>query len=268
MQVRLLGTGGSDGIPAFYGNDRVSNYARQHRGKDLRTRAAALIDGTLKIDLGPDTLCQLNTHGLEARDWTALFFTHSDEDHLCLSELQYGLFPFVECEDLGFTIYANEAVCQKIEERYPKWPIDLVRTQKNTTYLHEGYSVTPVEATHTVGEECHNLIFAKDGCSFLYATDTGVYSEATFAALADRQLDALVIECSDGVHKTPYVGHMDVQQCVEVVGRLRESGALRAGAQVVTTHHTAGGGLTHVELEEILRPYDMRPGFDGMVIEF
>jgi len=267
MQVRLLGTGGSDGIPAFYGNDRVSAHARKVRGKEMRTRSAALVDGTLKIDLGPDTLCQLNAYGLEARDWTAAFFTHSDGDHLCLSELQYGLFPFVECEDLEFTIYANETVCGLINERYPKWPIDLVRTYKNQTYLHEGYEITPVEATHTVGEECHNLIFAKDGVSFLYGTDTGVYSEATFEVLAGRQLDALVIECSDGKYKTPYVGHMDLAQCVEVVGRLRSSGALRPGAQVVTTHHTAGGDLTHAELEEILRPYDIVPGFDGMVIE-
>jgi hypothetical protein len=85
--------------------------------------------------------------------------------------------------------------------------------------------------------------------------------------LAGRQLDALVIECSDGKNKTPYVGHMDLAQCVEVVGRLRSSGALRTGAQVVTTHHTAGGDLTHSELEEVLRPYDIVPGFDGMVIE-
>ena len=63
MQVRLLGTGGSDGIPAFYGNDRVSAHARKVRGKEMRTRSAALVDGTLKIDLGPDTLCQLNAHG-------------------------------------------------------------------------------------------------------------------------------------------------------------------------------------------------------------
>lgn len=267
MQIRLLGTGGSDGIPAFYGNDRVSRYARQHRGKDLRTRAAALVDGTLKIDLGPDTLGQMNAHGLEARDWTALFFTHSDEDHLCLSELQYGLFPFVECEDLGFTVYGNEVVCRKIEERYPKWPIDLVRTEKNRTYAHEGYEITPIHATHSEGEECHNLIFAKDGASFLYATDTGVYSEATFEFLEGRRLDALVVECSDGKNKTPYVGHMDVNQCVELVDRLRESGALASGAQVFTTHHTAGGDLTHGELEDILRPYDIIPGFDGQLIE-
>ncbi len=267
MQIRLLGTGGSDGIPAFYGNDRVSNYARQHRGKDVRSRAAALVDGTLKIDLGPDTLWQMNSQGLEARDWTALFFTHSDEDHFCLSELQYGLFPFVECEELEFTVYGNETVCAKINARYPKWPIDLVRTRKNETYLHEGYEITPIEATHSEGEECHNLIFAKGGASFLYATDTGVYSEATFSALAGRELDALVIECSDGRVKTPYMGHMDVNQCVEVVSRLRSEGALKKDAQVVTTHHTAAGDLTHAELGEILRPYDMVAGFDGMVIE-
>jgi phosphoribosyl 1,2-cyclic phosphate phosphodiesterase len=51
MKVLLMGTGGADGIPALYGNDRVSKFARANGGKDLRTRSAALIDGVFKLDL-------------------------------------------------------------------------------------------------------------------------------------------------------------------------------------------------------------------------
>jgi phosphoribosyl 1,2-cyclic phosphate phosphodiesterase len=267
MQILLLGTGGSDGIPAFYGDDRVSEYARKHGGKDRRSRAAALVDGTLKLDLGPDTLSQMNQHGLDARDWTALFVTHSDEDHLCLSEIQYGLFPFVECEHLGFPIYGNSTVQAKIRERYPLWPMDVIKLEKYKPVSHEGFMITPIHATHKDDEECHNFIIEKEGKSFLYATDTGVYREEVFDFLAGKNIDCLVIECSDGKHKTPYIGHMDIAQCVETVQRLRQSRALSTTAQVFTTHHTAGGDATHQELIDVLKPYDIKPGFDGMTIK-
>ncbi|HLO97788.1 MAG TPA: MBL fold metallo-hydrolase [Fimbriimonas sp.] len=267
MRVLLLGTGGADGIPALYGSDRVSEHARLVRGKNIRSRAAALIDNQIKIDLGPDTVSQIQREGLNAADWSSLFITHTDEDHLCLSEIQYGMFPFIDSEKLEFTIYGNPIVCEMIRHRYPEWPIDLVELHKYQPVTHEQYVVTPIHATHKPDEECHNFIFEREGRSFLYATDTGVYSEEVFGFLAGRQLDALVVECSDGIEKSPYMGHMDVVQCVETVQRLRREGGLREGARVVTTHHTAGGKATHEELEEILGPYDIQVGYDGLSFE-
>jgi phosphoribosyl 1,2-cyclic phosphate phosphodiesterase len=267
MEILLLGTGGADGIPAFYGNDRVSQYARMHRGKDIRSRSSALVDGVLKIDLGPDTHSQMIASGHSPREWNSLFVTHSDDDHLCLSEIQYGLFPFVECEKLEYTIYGNSVVCDLIRKRYPEWPIDLVELHKYRQVEDHGYKVTPVYATHKDDEECHNLLIEKAGKKFLYATDTGYYQDEVFGFLANQQIDALVIECSDGFHKTPYIGHMDVAQCVEVVGRLRESSALATDAQVITTHHAAGGNATHAELEAALNPYGILIGYDGLTIE-
>lgn len=266
MKILLMGTGGADGIPAFYGNDRVSEYARQHKGKDIRSRSAALVDDVLKIDLGPDTHSQMTRYGLRARDWDSLFFTHSDSDHLIVAEIQYALFPFVECDRLEYTIYANSVVLDRIRSKYPSWPMDLVELKKYVPVEADGYSVTPIHATHKDDEECHNLLIERDGKKFLYATDTGYYREEVFAFLAGKQIDALVIECSDGYHKTPYIGHMDINQCVEVVGRLRENGAIRTDAQVYTTHHTANGGGTHAELAETLAPYDIQPGYDGLEI--
>ena len=267
MKVLLMGTGGADGIPALYGHDRVSKYARAKGGRDLRTRSAALVDSALKLDLGPDTLSQVHRFGIDPTEWSAVFFTHSDEDHLCLSEIQYGMFPFVESEKLEYTIYGNDIVCQLIRYRYPEWPIDLIELKKNEPVVHEAYHVTPIQATHKGDEECHNFIIERDGRRFLYATDTGFYKEEVFGILAGREIHALVIECSDGFLKTPYIGHMDIEQCISVVGRLRDSNAISHDAQVFTTHHAAGGNATHDELTEAFAPYDIVPGFDGLSFE-
>lgn len=267
MKVLLMGTGGADGIPAFYGDDRVSKYARTYGGKDLRTRSAALINSDLKIDIGPDTLSQVHRLSINPREWSALFVTHSDEDHLCLSEIQYGMFPFVECEKLEYTIYGNEVVCDMIRHRYPEWPIDLVELKNYETVAYDGYRVTPIKASHKGDEECHNFVIEREGRRLLYATDTGFYPKEVFEFLAGKEIHAMVVECTDGFHKTPYVGHMDLAQCVELVSRLRESHALIDGAQVFTTHHSAGGGATHEELSDALRPYGIAPGFDGLSFE-
>ena len=107
----------------------------------------------------------------------------------------------------------------------------------------------------------------KDGRKFLYATDTGLYRQEVFDFLAGWNIHAVVVECSEGFHKTPYVGHMDLAQCVEQVSRLRENGAIAPGAAIFTTHHTAGGNATHDELTEALAPYGILPGFDGLSFE-
>lgn len=267
MRIQLLGTGAADGIPAFYGNDRVSAHARQYGGKDIRGRSHAIVDGVLKIDMPPDTLANLHKFKLDARDWTGLVYTHSHDDHFCPSELQYGLFPFTEMDHLGYTVYGNELIVKEIRARYPEWPMDVRTIRMNRPFQHARYEITPIQATHKDDEECHNLIIFDGEKKAFYATDTGVYREDVFVALAGSGCDLLVIECTEGHHKTSYAGHLDIEQCLGMVSRLRENGALKADARVVTTHHAAAGGLVHEELEVVLAPYGVEPGYDGMVID-
>lgn len=267
MKVRLLGTGASDGIPAFFADCEVSRYARKHGGKDVRTRSAALVDGVLKIDLPPDTLIQLNRDGLDARDWIALFLTHSHDDHFALGEIQYALHPFTEDEFCPFVIYGNDHICRRLAAQYPDWPIEVVRTCSFSPVEVAGYRVTPIRAHHKLDEDSQNLIVQDGRSSVLYATDTGVWLEETWEFLASFRLDALAIECTEGFAPTSYYGHLDIDECRAVVGRLREMGVLKDGAHVVTTHHSALGGATHAQLEAALADFGVVPGFDGHEFE-
>ena len=268
MNIRLLGTGAADGIPGFFADDMVSRYARDHGGKDVRTRSAALVDGVLKIDLPPDTLTQLHRDRLDARDWTALIFTHSDDDHIAVDELQYAMVPFTELDYLPFTIFANKHVSGEIQCRYPDWPMEMVETHSFEAFEHSGYTVTPVKATHIEHEDCQNLIIQSEGKSLLYATDTGVWPEVTFEFLKAYRFDVLVIECTDGFNDSTYKGHLNVEGVLSVVSRLRKDGVVDSASRVVTTHHGHFGNARHCDLEEALRPHQIEPGFDGMLIEF
>jgi phosphoribosyl 1,2-cyclic phosphate phosphodiesterase len=268
MRLHLLGTGGADGVPALYSDTRVSRYAREHGGKDVRSRAAALIDGHIKIDFGPDTWAQVVREGLDARDWTSVIFTHADADHLAVEELQYSLYPFNSYEAAGFVIYGNNRIVETVGRRYPDWPFEVVLTESFVPFDCCDYRVTPIRAKHGAeGEDAQNLIIERDGRSLLYATDTGIWEEPTWEFLQDYRLDLLVLECTEGFVLTPYNGHLDIEEFRQVVARLRDIGTVTDSTKIVTTHHSHNGEATHTELEAALGPEGVVVGYDGLVIE-
>lgn len=267
MTIRLLGTGGADGIPALFGDDPVSNWAREHGGREIRTRAAAVIDEGLKIDLPPENAAQLFDNGLRATDWDLLLFTHSDDDHLTLSELQYAVYPFTERFEVPFPIYANATVLDEIRRRYPDWPIDLCEVRSFETFESSGYRISPLRARHTPGEDCVNYLIERDGRRLVYATDTGVWSDETFEFLIGTQVHLLVLECTNAFQPSTYLGHLDMEGFSYMIKRLRSSGVLANDSRVITTHHSAAGGARHCDLPSALAPLGAEPGYDGMLLE-
>lgn len=268
MNIRLLGTGGADGIPGFYSDSRVSQYARQHKGKDIRSRASALVDDSLKIDLGPDSWSQIARDGLDARDWTALLFTHSDADHFAPDELMYTLFPFNDFEFAGFVVYANLTICRRILEKFPEWPVEMRTTKSFVPMQHAGYTILPIRAHHLDEEDAHNLVISDGASTLLYGTDTGVWDPPTWEALGDLKLDCLVLECSEGFASTKYDGHLDIEEFDLVLDRLIKLGTVHSGTQIWTTHHSHQGEGTHEELCAHFEPRGVNVGYDGVVIEF
>ncbi|MEQ1821812.1 MAG: MBL fold metallo-hydrolase [Fimbriimonadaceae bacterium] len=266
MTIQLLGTGAAEGIPAIFSDTRVSEFARTHGGKDVRTRCSALLDGRVKIDFGPDSLYQIQREGLDARDWEALVFTHSHDDHFSISELQYFLYPFSSRTEMPFPIYANEVICNQIRQHYPDWPFDLVQTRSFDTFDMGSYKLTPVSAHHMDDEDAQNLLFERDGKTVLYATDTGKWFDQTWDFLRGKRLDLLIIECTNGVAYSDYDGHLGVESLGSVLDRLRQQGTLDSVTPVASTHHSHNGEATYRELVEVLQPLGVTAGFDGLTV--
>ncbi len=267
MIVHLLGTGAAEGIPAFFSNTEVSRYARAHGGKDIRSRSAALIDDCIKIDIGPDTVMQMNRDGLDAVNWTAILVTHSDCDHFAPAELRYALHPFSDKVYADFVVYANEEIVAQIEAMYPDWPFEAVTTRSFQPFTHAGYTITPVAANHMTTEDCQNFVISDGEKTVLYATDTGVWQKPTWDALEHHRLNGMIIECTEGFRPTNYFGHLDIRECIAVVDALRDQGTLLDDAVVCTTHHSHNGGATHGQLEKVLSPHGILVGYDGLTLE-
>lgn len=267
MRVQLLGTGGAEGIPAFFEPSRVSRHAREHGGKDVRSRSCALINDDLKIDLGPDSWHQIARYGVDATQWSAIVYTHSHEDHFCPSELQYALYPFTGEYFAPFTIYGNAEIARLIWERYPEWPLEIVETKSFEPFQHGLYTITPLKAYHKLDEDAHNLLISDGAKTLLYATDTGIWQPETWEFMQGKTVDAAIVECTEGKARTPYYGHMDIHDCAQFVAKLRDLGCLSPASPVFTTHHGHLGDCTHEELEMALCPKGIQPGFDGLTFE-
>lgn len=267
MEIRLLGTGAAEGVPAIFCGCETCREAKLRGGKDIRTRAGALIDGVLKIDIPPETLHHIQRDGLDSYAWTHVLFTHSHDDHFAVKELQYVLWPFDATPKARFPICGSAAVLDAVRNNIPGVEkLELVEWRAFEPHDLGSYSVIPIRAHHKEDEECFNLIIADSSRTILYATDTGWYQEETWAFLADRALDCVIVEATDAFHKTTYWGHLDLQEAIRFRKRLLEIGGLKQDVPVVATHFSHTGRPLHAELAAALTPHGIVPGFDGMVI--
>jgi phosphoribosyl 1,2-cyclic phosphate phosphodiesterase len=268
MTILLTGSGAADGIPAFFGTDRVSTHAREFGGRDRRLRASAVVDGTLRIDFGPDTFAQASALQLDPSSWTHILFTHSHDDHFAPRELQYMFPPFVNGERKP-EIFGNGAILNGIRGSFEHWEsLPTTLTKSFETVAVGEYIVTPIRAYHKLDEDSQNLIIKKGDKTLLYATDTGVWQQDTWSFLPGCQFDAVVMECTDGFNPTEYWGHLSCSEMVTMVDRLRELGCISGSTPVLTTHHSASGDATHAELEAFLARHGITAGYDGLRLEF
>jgi phosphoribosyl 1,2-cyclic phosphate phosphodiesterase len=268
VKVLLTGTGAADGVPGYFSDSELSRFARRHGGKDVRLRSAALIDGVLKIDFGPDTFAQCAALGLSALEWKYIVFTHSHDDHFAPRELQYAFPPFLPPETPTPRVYGNQAILDGIGAAFEMAQnLEMTLTKSFEATKVGEYVLTPIRAYHKLDEDSQNLIIQKDGATFLYGTDTGIYQDETWEFLQGWQFDAAVMECTDGFKPLDYWGHLSCAELIDVITRLREMGCFSEKTYICTTHHAHTGMATHAQLEECLNPHGVDVGFDGKVFE-
>jgi phosphoribosyl 1,2-cyclic phosphate phosphodiesterase len=271
MNVTLLGTSGAEGWPALFCRCEACGEARRLGGRNIRTRASALIDGVLKIDFPPDTLHHVIRHNLDLRCMTALLFTHAHDDHFSAPELQYRGVHFVPTpirEPLP--VYGPRDVIALLENRlHPDMdPITPHRLTAWQTADVAGYRITPILAQHDPSLECFNYIIQDaEGATLLYASDTGWYHEPTWRFLSQFHLDGVVVECSKGPVEGGYMAHLCIPEVVRMRQKLIDMRCLEPESPVVTTHFSHLGGLMHHELEERLSPHNIQTGYDGMTFQ-
>lgn len=272
MELTFFGTAAAEGWPAPFCRCPACQEARRRGGVNIRGRAGALIDDDLKIDFSADTVSQMQRTGRDLSQVRTLVFTHQHSDHIVPTELEWASGPFTNTPpETPIEVYGNAEVCAMIREAFPhvermnlalQPPLEALRPV--TTAV--GDTILPLPADHVKGALLLRVTRARDGRSVFWGHDSGIFPEATVAALGEAgPLDMAVFDCTYGGQPSKNRGHLGIDGVVQMAQALREVGAATEKTRLIATHFSHNGALMHEELMETFLPHGILVAFDGAV---
>ena len=281
MKIKYYGTSAGAGIPEIFCSCRVCEQARKERGKNLRTRSQAVIDGVFGLDYS-DVFQHTLHYGLDMRQIKHVLITHAHYDHFMKEDVisrAVGMtdpIHFYFSQESG-TVFANAVQARKDKMAAPDSNFNgnevLVEThfvEKKQTYEIGGYTVIPLPARHG-NEKLGALIYViqKDGKSILWAHDTGKFRSETVAFLKESgiRFDFVSLDCTLKRGEPITGGHMDVERCREMVELLCANGNADEHTRVILSHIGHLVERTHDELVAEVAPLGMEVAYDGLEIE-
>ena len=309
MQLTFLGTAAAEGYPALWCRCERCQTARSRGGKNLRFRAAALINDDLLIDPGPDIVAAAVRLGIDLAPVQACLITHPHTDHLEASTFFWRRKGFVATGLPDLPVYGSQASMERMLrlERRDIDPVAIrVQPRPIGAFQHfqietggelpvdprfgesgapvpltppRSYTVWTFAASHAE-PAIEPMIFAirQDAgpevigrsTALLYSTDTGPYSDETWAALErlgaeGLRFDITAIDSTSGLGPDSK-GHMNIRQMAWHQDELRRRGLLSDRCQRYAHHFSHNGTPPFEELEPHLAALGVSPSYDGLVL--
>jgi phosphoribosyl 1,2-cyclic phosphate phosphodiesterase len=277
LKLTFLGTSSSEGYPNAFCACENCQRARRLGGKNLRKRPAALIDDWLLIDFGPDLAAASADHDIPLTKISACLLTHEHYDHLDATNF-FSRRPgssITENPPMAFyaTAGALEAVSGRIgglsAENLARLNLAVHAIAPGDTFAVGPYSVTAMPSTH--GDGIVPLLFAISGDdrSLLYATDTGPLREAAWDILraGGFRFDVVALDHSFGFGK-PSPVHLNAEEFLQQVTRLREEGLLAENARIFAHHLGHYSNPDHETFVGIAAELGYEVAYDGLAIEW
>ena len=268
MKITWLGTAAAEGIPALFCNCPQCEAARRAGGREIRTRAGALIDDCLKLDFGPDTYMQMLRAGLAFHTLEHILITHTHEDHFAFWDIQYRHKPYSQLPESAppLTVWGNARTGEMLAEFLKPGVLEFQLMEPFQPRQVGDYRVTALEAVHKRDERALFYLIEKDGASILYAHDTDEFPEEDLEFLAGRRIDCVSLDCTNGVKHFDYRGHMGVENNLRMREKMLENGAADGHTRFICSHFSHNGLAPYARVKEAARGMDV--AYDGMVVEF
>ncbi len=275
MKIKYLGTGAAEGIPGIFCHCPICEYAREHGGKEIRTRAQALINDDLLLDFGPDTYMHLLQYQLDLSRVEICLITHPHFDHLGPKDLIARGKTFVTGQLEVPTLYvygASEtgAVLASLEKEgaVKEGRVAFRRVAPYRTFAYKDYAITPLPAIHNT-EEPFIYLVQQSGRALLYAHDTDIFPEEVWDYLGSSGivLNLVSLDCTQGVLPMDYIGHMNLEKNSAVRDRMLEMGIANGDTVFVASHFSHNGGMRHQDAARLEADRGMAIAYDGMEIE-
>jgi len=265
MFITYHGTAAAEGVPAIFCECEHCRYARAAGGKEVRMRSGALIDGVLKLDFGPDAYAQSLRFGQSYAPVEHVLITHSHEDHFAPSDLACIAPPYSH-RSAPLHVYGDAKVGRMLAPHMGSGHLLFTQLEPFKTCEIGGYLVTPLEAVHALGSDEQPLFYLieKDGRRLLYGHDTDRFTEADMAFLRGKRCDLVSLDCTNGVLKVDYIGHMGVSDNLWMRDRLIENGTADEHTAFVANHFSHNGLIAHEKLEKLMPGFTV--AYDGLTL--
>jgi len=232
VDVLLLGTGSSDGLPNCWCACETCAEARATGA--LRTNAAALLDGALLLDCGPEAPRQTQRAGRDLGAVNTILVTHAHGDHLDPSFLMHRGW----VSDRPLNVVGPAPVIERcVDWLKPEQSVVTLTTVTAGQELQlDDYRVLVLPANHEASGEAVLYAIEGGGRRLLYATDTGPWASGALDLLEGWRFDLVLLEETFGDIEPPTSGHHTLDSFAEAVQALRRIGAVDAGTRVLATH--------------------------------
>ena len=275
MKIKYLGTAAAEGVPAIFCHCEVCKYAREHKGKNIRTRSQAMIDDSILVDFGPDTYLHLLQYDLDITELEHCLITHVHKDHLGEEALLYRKRGFANLKEgtKPLTVYGSQDVGDALKpDENGKVTEDgslFFRELKPYEPVQIGeYTITTLPAYHGTDNPLFYMI-EKDGKCLLYAHDTDIVKEEVWEYLVQNQIrfDLVSMDCTEGLKHIEYHGHMNLERDMIVKNRMLENGIANEKTIFICNHFSHNGQATYEAACEFAAQNGLVISYDGMEVE-
>ncbi len=284
MKLQYFGTAAAEGIPSVFCNCPVCEEARKKKGRYIRTRSQAMIDGKLLVDFNADTYMHSLRYGVNLSALKHLFVTHVHEDHYYPVELlnrRKGYSPIVLEQTL--TVHGSEDLALYAKQEWQavnadsnslsehnRVLFDVLRPYERTAI--DGYFVTALPAEHGTPHP-YIYIFEKDGKTLFYRNDSGYLTEEHFNYLREKgiQFDLVSYECTWGDEdaKESVQYHLGLPNAITEREKLIANGNYKKDTVSVITHFSHNiSGAGYGNMKKAAKKHGFILAYDGMKIEF
>jgi phosphoribosyl 1,2-cyclic phosphate phosphodiesterase len=254
MRVRILGCGGSGGVPLVGG---VWGACDPAEPRNRRRRASILVeDGTttLLVDTSPDLREQLLDAGTKRLD--AVLFTHAHADHLhgiddlrSMNRLMRATVPvYADAQTLATIAERFDYVFRPLDEGSSFYKPTLTPHTIDGPFAVAGIDIVPFAQDHGFSTTLGFRIGAMG-----YSTDVVDLDEAAFATLAGIEL--WIVDC---LRYEPHPTHSHLEKTLSWIERVKPRRAVLTHMDVPLDYATLRGKL----------PPGVEPAYDGLTLEF
>ncbi|MDD4124253.1 MAG: MBL fold metallo-hydrolase [Eubacteriales bacterium] len=276
MKLTYLGTAAAEGWPAVFCNCEYCLKAKERGGKNIRTRSQALINDNLLLDFPMDANMHMLSNKLDLSSVESVFFTHSHLDHCSPIDLFFhaeGCYAH-NLSKKSMTLYGNKKVGERIgqfvrayeEERFG---LEFCVIAPYIPIVCGDYTVTPLRANHSSGEEALVYIIQENGKTLLYLHDTGMPYEDVYEYLINNRIQADFVSYDCTYVTLPSGGgHLGLDSCQVLRDKFLAMGIIDENTVNCINHFSHNGKLIHDELVPVAEEMGFITAYDGMVIEF